>query len=274
MPELPEVETLRRALESRVRGRIITAVRVHDTRLRRRVDAGRLRRLLTGRSIRRLERRGKYLLLRLAGDVSLVVHLGMSGTLRIRKGNDDLDRHEHVQILLRDRNEVRYHDPRRFGMVHVLQDNRLDGHPDFRDLGVEPLTPALTPEYLDRTAGHRRAPVKNVLLDQHVLAGLGNIYACESLHRARIHPKRQARRLSITAWSRLEGAIRQVLTEAIRARGTTLRDHEDGHGRPGGYAAMLSVYGRGGEACPRCGGTIRCIRLAGRSTYYCGRCQH
>jgi formamidopyrimidine-DNA glycosylase len=197
----------------------------------------------------------------------------MSGSLTRASQDRPPAAHDHVRFALDDATELRYNDPRRFGQVFALDDARLPSHPAFRGLGVEPLAPDLTPEWLRFATRGRRRPVKNLLLDQGFVVGLGNIYATEALFRARIHPRRPAGRISLEAWRRLVVAIREVLIEAIESGGTTLRDYRDAGGRPGRFAGRLEAYGRDGQPCPRCGRPIRVLVLAGRSTCYCPGCQ-
>jgi len=272
MPELPEAETLRRRLVPKLVGRTIGAVDVRDARLRRRVDARRLRRLAVGRAVRAVDRRSKFLLLRLEGGATVVVHLGMSGTLRVAAPGAPLDRHDHVRLALGDR-ELRYRDPRRFGSFYAVAPGRLDRHPDFAALGPEPFDPALDAAWLHRRAARRRTTLKAFLMDQRTIAGLGNIYVNEALFVAGRSPRRRAGGVGAASFERILAAVREVLAGAIAAGGTTLRDFADDEGRPGAYRGALRVYGRDGAPCPRCGAAIRRFVLGGRATYACGRCQ-
>lgn len=279
MPELPEVETVRRGLAATVSGCRMAAVRVRDVRLRQPVDPEALQRLV-GARVTSVGRRAKYLLLEMDTGAVLIIHLGMSGTLRVTHPETELDRHDHVRWLfagpgLAGDKELRYRDPRRFGLVLVSTRTQLQTHPLFCRLGPEPFDTEFSGQYLWERSRRLRRPVKNLLMDARMVAGIGNIYASEALWRARIHPARSARRIGLDRWDRLRRACVQVLGDAIRQGGTTLNDFRDAAGDPGYFAVHLAVYGRSGRACPRagCDGTIRRIVQAGRSTFYCPRCQ-
>lgn len=274
MPELPEVETLRRSLEPRVLGRSIAALEVADRRLRMRIVPEKLRAALVGRTIASLGRRSKYLLVELSDGQVLVVHLGMSGRLVLEPSDAPIIAHTHVRLRLDGAGELRFTDPRRFGMLFVVAADRLERHPRFRSLGPEPFGPGFTPEYLQQRAAGVRKPIKNFLMDAAVVVGVGNIYACESLHRAGIHPTTPARRIRPDRLARLHRTVLEVLEAAVGDGGTTLNDFRDGNGRYGAFQHRLSVYGRSGEPCHRCGRRVRRIVQAGRSTFYCPGCQH
>ncbi|MFP4147614.1 MAG: bifunctional DNA-formamidopyrimidine glycosylase/DNA-(apurinic or apyrimidinic site) lyase [Halorhodospira sp.] len=269
MPELPEVETTRRGLAPWVAGRQLNQVIVRQRRLRYPVPAG-LEAAVAGELIVALERRGKYLLLRLASGAWLLLHLGMSGSLRRVGRAEPAGRHEHVDLVLDDGYAVRLKDPRRFGCL-LLGAGDPQTHRLLRRLGTEPLGPAFDGDYLYRRADGRRAAVKAFLMDASVVVGVGNIYANEALFRAGIRPDRAAGRISRARYRCLATAVREVLEEALAAGGTTLRDFTDGAGRPGYFAVALSVYG--GSQCPACKGTLRQLRVAQRGTWFCPRCQ-
>ena len=270
MPELPEVETTRRGIAPHVVGRRVLAVTVRNGRLRRPVPAA-LRRDLPGQVIETVRRRGKYLILD-AGAGSVIIHLGMSGSLRLVSCGEPPGPHDHVEFRLEDRRCLRLRDPRRFGLVLWTRRDPLR-HPLLRELGPEPLEPGFDGDYLfGRTRG-RRVAIKPFLMDGRVVAGVGNIYANEALFRAGIHPARAAGRIGRSRCHRLAEAVREVLREAIAAGGSTLRDFTDGEGRPGYFSHRFRVYGRAGEPCPRCGRPLRHCILGQRATYYCGRCQ-
>ncbi|MEW5934769.1 MAG: bifunctional DNA-formamidopyrimidine glycosylase/DNA-(apurinic or apyrimidinic site) lyase, partial [Bacillota bacterium] len=206
------------------------------------------------------------------GELVLHVHLGMTGRLVfLPPGDPAPDRHVHARFSF-DRGELYYQDTRRFGYLELLPGSALGDHPRLR-LGPEPLDGSFTTEVLRGMLAGRRAPVKAVLLDQHIMAGIGNIYADEALHRAGVHPLRPAGDLGEREVETLRDALREVLEEAIAARGTTFSDYRDGEGRPGEFVSRLCVYGREGEACPRCGTPVARQRLGGRSTYFCPCCQ-
>jgi formamidopyrimidine-DNA glycosylase len=273
MPELPEVEVLRRSLEPHLLGDRIERVEVRNPALREPVETARLRRAAAGREVVALRRRSKYLLIDLDGGWTVVVHLGMSGRLTLAPGEAAVEPHEHVAFHLRSGQRLRLRDPRRFGAVLAVRTAELEGDPHFAHLGVEPLEPGFGGGTLARAAVGRRGPVKPFLMDARVAVGLGNIYATESLFRAGIHPSRSVGRISPARWERLARAAMAVLSQAIAEGGTTLNDFADGEGRGGYFQVSLSVYGREGEPCPSCGGPVRRIVQAGRSTFYCPRCQ-
>ncbi|HXG27963.1 MAG TPA: bifunctional DNA-formamidopyrimidine glycosylase/DNA-(apurinic or apyrimidinic site) lyase [Nevskiales bacterium] len=270
MPELPEVETTRRGVEPHVLGRRVTAVRVHDRRLRWPVPAA-LARELPGRRIERVERRAKYLLFR-SGDRSLLIHLGMSGRLRVLPDTQPPQMHDHLDILLDGGQLLRLHDPRRFGCALWLTGDPQQ-HKLLKALGPEPFSEVFSGDYLFRRARERRVPVKNFLMDGRVVVGVGNIYASEALFRAGIHPLRAAGRVTRPRYAALAAAVREVLEEAIRQGGTTLRDYVGVDGGTGYFQLRLSVYDRAGQPCPRCGASIRQRVIGQRSSYYCPRCQ-
>jgi formamidopyrimidine-DNA glycosylase len=274
MPELPEVETIRRSLESHLVGRRIVGLTVREPRLRERVHPAALRRACVGREIVGLGRRAKYLLCHLAGGQTLIIHLGMSGRIVLEPAERPLQPHDHLQLRLDDGRELRFHDPRRFGRVTLCETERLADHPLFRHLGPEPLGPDFTGAYLAERARGRRLAVKNFLMDGRIVVGIGNIYACEALHVATIHPGTATGRIRPPRWARLAAAVREVLEDSLRAGGTSFNDYVDGNGRAGLYQLQTQVYGRAGEPCRRCGAPIRRILQGARSTFYCPRCQH
>lgn len=271
MPELPEVETTRRGIAPHVEGRRVASVQVRQRRLRLEVTAG-LEHTLVGQRLERIERRGKYLLLRCAGG-TVILHLGMSGSLRVTEaGGAPPGPHDHVDIGFDNGAMLRLRDPRRFGLLVWTPDDPRD-HPLLRHLGPEPLADGFDGAWLHARARGRRTAVKPFLMDSRTVVGVGNIYASEALHGAGIHPLRAAGRISAERYEALADAIGDVLRAAIRSGGTTLRDFRGGDGQPGYFATRLAVYGRDGEPCHGCGGTIRCIRQAQRATYYCPACQ-
>ncbi|MCP5149949.1 MAG: bifunctional DNA-formamidopyrimidine glycosylase/DNA-(apurinic or apyrimidinic site) lyase [Ectothiorhodospiraceae bacterium] len=270
MPELPEVETTRRGLAPRLVGRVVTAVAIRDRRLRWPVPED-LGQRLVGREVRAVGRRAKYLLIA-AGDGTLLLHLGMSGSLRVVPADTAPRPHDHLDVVLDDGHLLRLHDPRRFGAALWVDGDPLH-HPLLARLGPEPLEPGFDGTVLHAAALTRRAPVKCLLMDAHVVVGVGNIYASEALHLAGIHPTRPARRVGAERYARLAGAVRSVLSAAIDARGTTLRDYVDERGAAGEFSARLKVYGRAGQPCEECATPIRSRVVAQRSTFFCPRCQ-
>lgn len=273
MPELPEVEVLKRSLEPHLAGDWIEKVEVRNPSLREPVDVVRLRRLARGRQVVGLRRRSKYLLIDLSGGSTAVIHLGMSGRLTLVPADEPVELHEHVAFHLRSGRRLRLRDPRRFGVVFAVPTEELAGDPHFAHLGVEPLEPGFSGGTLSGAAAGRRGPVKPFLMDAGVAVGIGNIYATESLFRAGIHPARSVSRISAARWERLAEAAMAVLRQAIAQGGTTLNDFADGEGNSGYFQVSLSVYGREGEPCPACSTPVRRIVQAGRSTFYCPRCQ-
>ncbi len=273
MPELPEIEVLRRSLEPRLLGRRIVGVEVHTPALREPLDRRALRRRLQGQSILALRRRSKYLWIEVSGGSTLVVHLGMSGRLTLAPAGAPREAHEHLAFGLDSGERLRLRDPRRFGIAFAAPTAALARDPHFAGLGREPLDPPLAGPELSALARGCRAPAKAFLMDAKRLVGVGNIYASESLFAAGIHPARSVARLSAARWRRLAVAVVEVLERAIRAGGTTLNDFADGTGAAGYFQVELAVYGREGEPCPRCGAAIRRLVQSNRSSFYCPRCQ-
>src|SRR5574337_772171 len=289
MPELPEVETVRRGLEPAMLGAHIDNVEARRADIRFPFPP-RFRERLTGKRVVELARRGKFLLFRLDSGETLIAHLCMSGSFRVEAeaplGAFNYDRskdpsHDHVVFHLDTGKIVTYNDPRRFGFMDLAKEGALDAHPRLAGLGVEPLSPEFGAACLARLFANSRAPLKSALLDQRRIAGLGNIYVCEALFRARLAPSRPANVLANArggpsfAARALAPAIRGVLEEAIEAGGSTLRDHRQADGELGYFQHSFAVYGREGLACvrPRCRGTILRGQHSGRSTFYCCLCQ-
>ncbi|MDX1630866.1 MAG: bifunctional DNA-formamidopyrimidine glycosylase/DNA-(apurinic or apyrimidinic site) lyase [Thermoanaerobaculia bacterium] len=273
MPELPEVEVVRRTLGPEIAGRRILTVEVHRGDLREPVDEPSLQ-ALSGRRFRPPDRRGKYLLLPDDRSGVLALHFGMSGRLTLVPEPVPREKHEHLAWHLEGEERLRYVDARRFGLVLALEEESWRRDPHFAHLGLEPLGEEWSPGSLRRRAEGRRAPVKSFLMNARVVVGVGNIYASEALHRAGIHPGRSVARIGAARWKTLAEAVREVLEEGIARGGTTLRDFVDGTGAPGRNRAHLAVYDREGEPCPRCSRPVRRRTQAGRSTFYCPGCQH
>ncbi len=270
MPELPEVETTRRGLGRHLRGRRIRAVLVHDPRLRWPVTP-QLDALLRGQQVRAIQRRAKYLLLRCTSG-TLIVHLGMSGNLRVVPQPTALLPHDHVEVHLDSGAALRFNDPRRFGCC-LYTTEAPHRHKLLRGLAPEPLTTRFDGRYLHRVTRHRRVAIKTLLLNGRLVTGVGNIYASEALFRARLRPQRAARTLTLGQCAKLAAAIRAVLRSAIRAGGTTLRDYLSADGTPGYFSQKLYVYERATLPCRRCRTPIRQLTQGQRSTYYCAQCQ-
>jgi formamidopyrimidine-DNA glycosylase len=293
MPELPEVETVRRGLEPVLVGNAFARIEQRRADLRFPLPKNFGMRL-SGRRIEALDRRAKYLLARLDDGEVLVMHLGMTGRFSIDRTNgrsielgevEDEPRpapkHEHIVFHLGDGTLVRYSDTRRFGLMDLIRAERLDTHALFKGLGIEPLSRAFTPQWLARRLKGKATSIKAALLDQRLIAGLGNIYACEALHRAGISPMKLAGALATKSGKSpkkieaLVAAIKAVLSDAIKAGGSSLRDYKRADGRLGRFQHRFKVYNREGKPCPRkgCGGTVRRIVQGGRSTFYCPTCQ-
>ena len=268
MPELPEVEVTRRGIAPQLAGRRISAVAVREPRLRWPVPQA--VRKLAGRTVRGIRRRGKYLLID-CGDGHLIVHLGMSGSLRVLPTGTPPQKHDHFDLVLGDR-LLRLRDPRRFGAVlWTAQD--VDAHPLLVHLGVEPLSRQFAPAALYLLSRKQKVAIKQFLMDGRRIVGVGNIYANESLFRAGINPRAPAGSLSLERCARLAGAVKRTLRTAIRAGGSSLRDFVGSDGREGYFQRRAWVYDRAGQKCRRCGGTIRRMVQGQRATYYCAGCQ-
>jgi formamidopyrimidine-DNA glycosylase len=271
MPELPEVETVCRQLEPELEGRRIESLEVLDPRWCRPMPPAELEAAVSGRTIERLGRRGKYLLLGLEGGRTLVMHLRMTGNLVLVEGEDKLG-HLRARFVLDDGREVWFTDPRRFGEALLLDDDELDRHFASR-LGIEPLSAAFTPEALGEIAANRTAPLKSFLLDQKGIAGVGNIYADEALFRARLHPLSPAGSMKPEHLAALRDAVVAALEAGIDGGGASIDDYRDGRGEKGRMQDEFLVHTREGKPCPRRDGTIERIVVSGRSTYFCSACQ-
>ena len=269
MPELPEVETTVRGLVPVLEGRRLVSVEARRADLRRAFPAD-LRQRLTGATVTGLARRAKYGLIDTDRGDTLVFHLGMSGRWRIDPA--ELGAHDHFLLETDEGRRAALNDPRRFGSLDLVATSKLEALPAFAAMGPEPLGPEFTSAYLLEALAGRSAPIKAMLLDQRIVAGLGNIYVCEALHMARIAPARAAGRISRPRLERLVEAIKAVLLAAIEAGGSSLRDYARPSGELGYFSKQWLVYGREGEAC-RCGSPVRRRVDSGRSTFFCSRCQ-
>lgn len=270
MPELPEVETTCRGIAPHIEGGRVASVTVRQRRLRYPVPVT-LERELPGERIARVERRAKYLLLH-ARAGTVIIHLGMSGSLRIVAADAPVAKHDHVDLVFTGGVCLRLHDPRRFGAVLWTRDDPL-AHKLLAKLGPEPLSDEFSGDYLHARSRGRQIAVKLLIMDNHVVVGVGNIYANEALFLAGIRPQTPAGRVSKRRYEALADAIQTVLRAAITQGGTTLRDFVNDAGKPGYFQQRLNVYGRSGEACRRCSAAIRCVTLGQRATCYCPRCQ-
>lgn len=274
MPELPEVETTRRGIEPHLLGRTVVEMDIRERRMRWPVEDAVLE--LEGQPISAVRRRAKFLLLESPAG-TLVLHLGMSGSLRICPAETDLRKHDHLIARLGpgEGMEMRLHDPRRFGAVlwHPADDGAAESHPLLKNLGPEPLGPDFSADTLVRSSRGRRTSIKQHIMDNRVVVGVGNIYACEALFRSGIHPNRRAGNVSAARLALLAEAIRAVLRAAIEQGGTTLRDFVNERGNPGYFQQRLDVYGRAGKPCHHCGSAVKRSVISNRSTFHCPRCQ-
>ena len=271
MPELPEVETTRRGIAPHIEAQQVRDVVVRQASLRWPVPTVRLQGELCGATIVAVRRRGKYLLLEsVVGTV--LVHLGMSGSLHVVDAGSGAGKHDHVDFMLANGRCLRLRDPRRFGAV-LWTTRPVERHKLLRSLGPEPLDDVFDADHLFAGSRGRRIAVKAFIMDSRVVVGVGNIYASESLFMAGIHPKTAAGRIGRARYARLVSAIKQVLAAAIEQGGTTLRDFTNSEGKPGYFQQQLRVYGRSGEPCDVCGRTIRSLQLGQRNTFYCPSCQ-
>jgi formamidopyrimidine-DNA glycosylase len=274
MPELPEVETIRRGLALRLSGRRIVRAELRRPDLRRPFPPM-LAKRLEGAQIGGLSRRGKYILIELDATGTLLLHLGMSGRITTGGSNSPDVKHDHVVLTLDDGTVVRFNDPRRFGSLDYMARGTEAAHPLLAGLGPEPLAPGFDGAYLDRALSGKLTPVKSALLDQRIVAGLGNIYVCEALYRAGVSPRRLAATVVGARAQRLAAAIREVLGEAIEAGGSSLRDYVQANGELGYFQHRWAVYGKEGEPCPgcTCAEGVRRIVQSGRSTFFCAKRQ-
>jgi len=275
MPELPEVETVRRGLEKRLLGQRVAYAEARRQTLRIPLPEDFAARM-TGRRFERLERRGKYILAYLDNRTVLIVHLGMSGRFTLGDAGALPDGpHDHVVFRMEDGTVATYNDPRRFGLMTLCSDTEVDEHRLLASMGVDPLGNMFNGPYLASRLKGRRSPIKAALLDQKTVAGLGNIYVCEALYGAGISPRRSAHRVQGGRAERLAAAIRKTLDSALQAGGSSLRDYVQANGELGYFQHQFSVYGREGEPCPNCDceQTVKRIVQSGRSTFYCARRQ-
>ncbi|MDD2723272.1 MAG: bifunctional DNA-formamidopyrimidine glycosylase/DNA-(apurinic or apyrimidinic site) lyase [Methylovulum sp.] len=270
MPELPEVETTCRGIAPHIQGQTITQVQVRDARLRWPVPDN-LSVILTGLTVESVTRRGKYLLLNTRAG-TLLVHLGMSGSLRIVTSAQNSGKHDHIDLVFGDACVLRFNDPRRFGAM-LWTDKPTEEHPLLKSLGPEPLLADFTGELLHHKSRQRKVPVKSFIMDSHIVVGVGNIYANEALFMAGILPTRRAGAIALSRYEKLAGCIRRVLQDAIGQGGTTLRNFVNEDGKPGYFKQQLRVYGRVGLPCVACGQTLVEVRLGNRTTVFCRNCQ-
>jgi len=270
MPELPEVETTRRGISPHISGQTVKQVIVRDARLRWPIP-DELAPELTGQQINAVQRRAKYLLLETANG-TLMLHLGMSGSLRLVPAEQAAEKHDHLDIIFETGQALRLTDPRRFGCALWFQ-HPPEEHKLLAELGPEPLSEAFDAESLYQRSRGRSGPIKTFIMDNHQVVGVGNIYANEALFAAGIHPKRAAGKISLNRYQRLVSEIKRVLARAIEQGGTTLKDFVCGDGKPGYFKVELTTYGRAGKPCVKCQKPLKEIRLGQRSTVFCSHCQ-
>ncbi|RRS10713.1 bifunctional DNA-formamidopyrimidine glycosylase/DNA-(apurinic or apyrimidinic site) lyase [Pseudoalteromonas sp. J010] len=268
MPELPEVEVSRLGIQPYLTEQVITHVKVYNEKLRWPVPQD--VHLLEGEQVTAVKRRAKYLLIESTHGTA-ILHLGMSGNLRVVDQGEPLKKHDHVEIILAGGKSLRLNDPRRFGAF--LWQAKGAQHPTLAKLGPEPLTVEFTAEYLFAMSRGKKQAVKQFIMDNHVVVGVGNIYANESLFKAGIHPKKEAGKISLKRYQALAPIIKETLSAAIKQGGTTLKDFAQSDGKPGYFAQELLVYGRKGEPCVTCETSLKEVRLGQRSTVYCPKCQ-
>ena len=274
MPEMPEVETIRRSLADKVEGRYIIKVDIRLTRLIKWPEVVDFAGYILHRTITRLERKGKYLVFHLKGGMALVIHLRMTGRLFLAVPDMSPDRFTHVVFHLDNGNQLLYADTRTLGTIYAMEESELGRIAGLTSLGPEPLSKEFTLEYFRRLTQYRKGRIKALLLNQKLVGGLGNIYVDEALAIAGIDPDRTACSLTADETEALYNAINQVIAEGIRHGGTTFRDYRDGTGRKGSYQHELFVYGRRGQPCRRCGTSIERKETAGRGTHFCPACQN
>lgn len=270
MPELPEVETTLRGIEPHLAGQKVAAVTVRHKMLRWPVPVRQLQTELVGKTITQLKRRAKYLLLT-CDTGTLILHLGMSGRLRILTSQQPPQKHDHLDIEFANNKILRLTDPRRFGAA--LWTKNPDQHALIKNLGMEPLDKKFAGKYLQDKFKNKKIAVKNTIMDHHIVVGVGNIYAAESLFLAGIHPLSPAKSLTLAQLEKLANAIKTILRQAIKQGGTTLKDFTQSDGKPGYFVNKLNVYGRGGLPCVKCSDTLTTFRIGQRSTVYCEKCQ-
>ena len=273
MPELPEVETLRLNLEKHILDKSVQHIDVHDARLRWPVRPNDLMMWVQGETIHSLSRRSKYLVIHLSNNAAVIIHLGMSGRLGLFSHGVPLEKHTHVVFHLEDGLQIRYRDPRRFGLVEVSAPGELENYPRFRHLGVEPLSRDFNTSYVQTKLRRSKKAIKLWITDAQNVVGVGNIYANEALFKAGIHPARPANSLESNEQRKLASSVKSTLRAALKMGGTTINDFRNANGEPGFFQQVLSVYQKEGEPCTVCGSKIIKTVLSGRSTFFCPTCQ-
>ncbi|MFK8012364.1 MAG: bifunctional DNA-formamidopyrimidine glycosylase/DNA-(apurinic or apyrimidinic site) lyase [Marinicellaceae bacterium] len=270
MPELPEVETTVKGIKPWLENKIIKKINVYNASLRWPIPKN-LKKKHLSKKIISITRRAKYILIHLESDYTLILHLGMSGSLVVINDAMPLAKHDHFELVMDDGTQLRFNDPRRFGCV--LDSNDYQNHKLIKKLGPEPLGLEFNGEYLKKKSKNKTQAIKNFIMDGHIVVGVGNIYASESLFRAGIHPNKPAGKVSLAKYQKLAEVIKQVLSLAIQAGGTTLKDFINAEGKPGYFSQKLNVYGRKDKPCVNCESKILQKTIGQRSTFYCGSCQ-
>lgn len=273
MPELPEVETIKRSLEANIKGKTLIGVEVFLDKMLKGANPGDFQNGLSGRKINSIERRGKYLIIHLTGGMAVVIHLRMTGQLTYCSPDMEKTKHTHVIFHFNDKYQLRFADQRQFGKVQLVPVEELGELAGLKSLGVEPFSDAFTREFFKKELRNRRTKIKPLLLDQTFVAGIGNIYADEALFMARINPERVASTLTPREVSRLYLAVKSVLEQGIENKGTSIKDYIDGEGNRGTNQDHLKVYGREGEPCVKCGKPVERKSIGGRSSHFCPKCQ-
>ncbi len=270
MPELPEVETTMNGIRPYLEGKPIRSLIIRERRLRWPILAG-LEQMIAGKKVDKLQRRGKYILIHI-GTGGLIIHLGMSGSIRVSYEPEAPDRHDHFDLVTHNGAVIRYRDPRKFGCL-LFSATDLFNHPRLQSLGVEPLTGEFNENMLYAAARNRTVSTKSFIMDGKIVVGVGNIYASEALFDAGIHPLRKCSNVSVRRYAALVKSIKKILIQAIAKGGTTLQDFAGADGSPGYFEQSLAVYGRAGQGCLRCRSEIKRVVISQRSSFYCPRCQ-
>ncbi len=273
MPELPEVEVVRQGIAPMLIGRTITQIKTSGLVLRLPIPKTEIERYIKDQPLSAVRRRAKYLIVTAANDAALIIHLGMTGRLGLFRAGQAAAPHDHLCCQLDNGLELRFNDTRRFGSIQVLPPD-VDAGLFFAALGPEPLGDNFSADYMLNRAGNRRQPLKNFLMDSHIVVGIGNIYANEITFAASISPARAVNKISRLEWQTIITSTREILRKAIAAGGSTIADFINAGGKPGYFQLQLQVYGRAGEPCPICGTVIEKITMAGRATFWCRHCQH
>ena len=273
MPELPEVEVIRRGLQNHLPGRKVLDIATGNKKLRLPMPRKNLKKYILGTRIKSVGRRAKFLLITMDNGACLVVHLGMTGRLGIFPSGTPRAKHDHLRLQLDDNMQLRFSDIRRFGFIQVLAPGSGFSNTMLANLGPEPLGRGFTPEYLKNSAAGKSRPLKNFLMDSRIVAGIGNIYACEILFHAGLNPGKKISSLSIKEWARVVDSSRHILRKAIACGGTTINDFVNASGRSGYFQLELQTYGKQGRPCSCCSTPITKKTMAGRSTFFCPKCQ-